>query len=271
MKFRLLLTSLFVFLTIALKAQTIKVFHENKIGGFVLYANNGELYPVSVALNLESSNLFFSGGGKRIFVVPPGGNRFKIGELSVIDGSSRYTFNYKFISTMGDVTITNYDKLFQYDLPFQKGQKFMLHQGYHGVFSHQNENALDFTMPEGTAVLAARDGVVVQIEKNNTESCPREECSKFNNYIVVMHPDGSFSRYAHIRYNGTPLELGNSVKKGDVIAYSGNVGWSSGPHLHFVCFLPGFGTANSLETQFRVEEGNKVVSLQPGNLYSREY
>ncbi|GAA4021216.1 hypothetical protein GCM10022409_01030 [Hymenobacter glaciei] len=126
-------------------------------------------------------------------------------------------------------------------------------------------------MPEGTEIVAAREGVVVQIEKNNTESCPREECSKFNNYIIIMHSDGSFARYAHIRYNGTSLSVGGTVKKGDIIAYSGNVGWSSGPHLHFVCFLPGFGKGNSLETKFRVDEGGNAVLLQPGNFYSKAY
>ncbi|MDQ2793288.1 MAG: M23 family metallopeptidase [Bacteroidota bacterium] len=271
MKLRLLFTLQFVFIATIIKAQIIKLYHETTTNGFAVYADNAAPYPTSVALNLELTNLYFSEGGKRIFVIPAASKRVKIGELKVADSFNRYTFNYKFISTMGDVTITNYDKQYQYDLPFQKGTKFKLHQGYNGEFSHQNENALDFTMPEGTEILAARDGVVVQIEKNNTEACPREECSKYNNYIVVMHADGTFARYAHIQHNGTLLSVGNPVKKGDVIASSGNVGWSSGPHLHFVCFLAGFGKSNSLETQFKVDDGSKVISLQPGNFYSRGY
>lgn len=271
MKIRLLLTLIGVSFCLLLQAQPTRLFHESKTNGAVLYANNSALYPVSIALNLELTNLYFSGGGQRIYVIPPGSTRFKIGELNVADAFSRYSFNYKFVSTMGDVTITNYDKLFQYDLPFQKGQGFMLRQGYNGRFTHQNENALDFTMPEGTEILAARDGTVVQIEINNTEACPREECSKFNNYVVVMHADGTFASYVHIRHNGTPLKLGNPVKKGDVIAYSGNVGWSGGPHLHFVCFSAQFGKTNSLETKFRIDDGSNSSLLQQGTVYFRGY
>ena len=271
MKTRFWLTLILIIVTTVAKAQTIKLFHEKKSNGYVLYANNNALYPISVALNLELTNLLFTEGGKRVFVVPPGSTKFKIGELNIMDSFGRNTFNYKFVSAMGDVTITAYDKLYQYDLPFQKDKKFVLHQGYNGAFSHQNENALDFTMPEGTAVLAAREGVVVQIVKNNTESCPREECSKFNNYIVVMHADGTFAKYVHIQYNGTELSEGSVVKKGDAIASSGNVGYSSGPHLHFMCFLPDFGKVNTLETKFRIDQGNNAVFLEPGTAYLRAY
>lgn len=271
MKFRLLLILQLLFASNLTKAQTIKLYHESKNNGVVLYANNSALYPVSLRLNLELANMYFTGGGEEALVVPAKSPKFKIGEITIARAFIPYSFNYKYVSAMGDVTITSYDSQFQYDLPFQKGKKFMLHQGYNGAFSHQNENALDFTMPEGTEILAARDGVVVQIEKSNTKSCPQEECGKFNNYIVIMHTDGTFAKYMHIQHDGALLGLGSPVKKGDVIAYSGNVGWSSGPHLHFVCVLPGFGKANSVETLFKINEGSKAIVLQPGNFYSREY
>ena len=51
-----------------------------------------------------------------------------------------------------------------FDLPFENGQKFKISQGYNGAFSHQNENALDFDMPIGTKILAAREDY--KISKN---------------------------------------------------------------------------------------------------------
>ncbi len=72
-------------------------------------------------------------------------------------------FSYKYKTALGDITIKKYDTSFAYDLPFQKGKLFRVYQGYNGVFSHQNEKAIDFTMPEGTEILAAREGMVVQI------------------------------------------------------------------------------------------------------------
>ena len=262
---------LFADISGVLEAQPLRVFHENKDQGYIVYASNSELFPFSISLDLDISNLDFSERDKRIFVIPPKSVRYKIGELTVADQRSRYRFSYKYISAMGDVTITRYDRSFQYDLPFPKGSSFKLFQGYNGTASHKNENALDFTMPEGTEVLAARDGIVVQIVVNNNQSCFEEECKKYNNYITIMHSDGTFAMYVHIKQNGTKLNIGDWVKKGDVIAYSGNVGYSKGPHLHFVCFLGGFGKANTLETRFRTDKGASASLLNEGSIYSRDY
>lgn len=262
---------LFAGITCVLEAQPVKVFYENKDQGYIVYASNGELFPFSISLDLDISNLDFSERDKKIFVIPAKSEKYKIGELTATDKKSRYKFSYKFISAMGDVTITKYDRSFQYDLPFPKGSNYKLFQGYNGTASHKNENALDFTMPEGTEVLAARDGIVVQIVINNNQSCFEEECKKYNNYITIMHPDGTFATYVHIKYNGTKLNIGDAVKKGDVIAYSGNVGYSKGPHLHFVCFLGGFGKMTTIETKFRTDKGANAILLNEGTVYLRDY
>jgi murein DD-endopeptidase MepM/ murein hydrolase activator NlpD len=86
-----------------------------------------------------------------------------------------------------------------------------------------------------------------------------------------MHPDGSFSSYAHIKTKSSRFKIGDNVKKGDVIALSGNVGYTSGPHLHFECFLAGFDGAKTIETKFRIDKGDKSVILKEGVTYQREY
>ncbi|RYE16735.1 MAG: M23 family metallopeptidase [Sphingobacteriaceae bacterium] len=257
-------------LTEILHGQDLKIFHENKPQGYIVFASNAEWYPVSVDLSLELMNMSFSEGSKTLFVIPARTDKFKIGELSA-QTNGAYRFNYKSRFTMGDVTLTDYDKSFAYDLPFGKGRSYQLFQGYHGSFSHQKENALDFTMPESTEVLAVRDGVVVQVVQNNTESCPSEECKKYNNYLTVMHSDGTFASYVHIKYNGARFQPGQHVKKGDVIAMSGNVGFTSGPHLHFVCFVGGFDGWKTLETKFKTGNGDTAIFLQEGSIYTRNY
>jgi murein DD-endopeptidase MepM/ murein hydrolase activator NlpD len=271
MKKTFLITLIALNIASAVKAQTVNIFYENKKQGHIIYAGNSEFYPVSISLNLELTNLVFSEGEATIFVIPPKSNKFKIGELTIMENGKRYNSSYTYKSAMGDVTISNYDKSFEYDLPFQKGKSFSVNQGYNGSFSHQNENAIDFTMPEGTEILAARDGIVVQVVQNNTESCAKETCKKYNNYITIMHPDGTFAYYAHIKYNGSKYKTGDAVKKGDIIAYSGNVGFTAGPHLHFSCFLPGFEKWKSIETKFRIDKADKVVALKEGNTYLRDY
>ena len=52
---------------------------------------------------------------------------------------------------------------------------------------------------------------------------------------------------------------------------SGNVGWSSGPHLHFASFLPAFDKWQTLETKFRINNGENVVLLMEGKEYKRDY
>lgn len=267
---------LFVFILyfgiiITSKCQGVKLFYEKWPLGYIIYAANSELYPISVSLELDILNLYFSGGERRVFVIPAKHEKFKIGELSVMQPNERTGFRYKYISTLGDVTVTNYERSFEYDLPFQKGKTYKVYQGYNGSFSHLNENAIDFIMPEGSDVLAARDGLVVRVVQNNTETCPQVECAKFNNYITIMHSDGTFANYGHIKYNGSIYKVGDNVKRGEVIAYSGNVGYSNGPHLHFVCYLGRFGKVNTLETLFRVDKGEKSVLLKENTEYTREY
>ncbi len=271
MKRILLVTLIGLSITCAVKAQTFKIFSENKNPGYVIYGSNMELYPISISLDLNITNLAFSEGEKKIFVIPPKVEKYKIGELNIKENGSKYKFSYTYRPAMGDVTITDYDRSFEYDLPFQKGKSYKVNQGYNGTFSHQNENAIDFTMPEGTEILAARDGIIVQVVQNNTESCAKEECKKYNNYITIMHADGTFAHYAHIKYNGSKYKPGDTVKKGELIAYSGSVGWAAGPHLHFVCFLAGFEKWNSIETKFKIDKADKVVTLQEGSTYLRDY
>lgn len=250
-------------------AQTIKIFSENKQGGAIIYATNTELYPISVQMNFDITNMLFSEEDKTVFVIPAKTEKFKIGELTAAP-AQKYKWSYKYKSALGDVTIEDIDDEYSYDLPFPKGKAYKLFRGYNGSLSHKAENALDFTMPEGSEIVAAREGIIVQLVQNNSESCPREECKKYNNYITVMHSDGTFSQYAHIKYNGATRKLGDAVKKGDVIAYSGNVGYSSGPHLHFVCFKAGFEKWQTLKTKFKIGNGESGM-LQEGETYTRSY
>lgn len=252
-------------------AQKPKFYFENKEDGVILYADNIEMYPVSILLTTNLTNMSFSEGMKNVFVLPLKSMKIKIGEFTIKQKGMKYNCSYQYKSEMGDVTIKDYDKNFEYDLPFQQGKTYQVFQGYNGSFSHKNENAIDFVMPIGTEILATREGVVVKIEQDNTESCIKEECKKYNNYITVMHSDGTFASYVHIKFKGAKVNVGDSVKKGDVIGYSGNVGWSSGPHLHFVCFKANFDNRVTLETKFRINKGNTSAILQEKISYTRDY
>ncbi|AXK48931.1 peptidase M23 [Aliarcobacter trophiarum LMG 25534] len=80
---------------------------------------------------------------------------------------------------------------------------------------------VDLKATIGTPVYATADGII------ETASFDR-----FNgNLVIIQHIYGFKSYYAHL--NKTMVKSGSFVKKGDLIAYSGNTGISSGPHLHY--------------------------------------
>ena len=81
---------------------------------------------------------------------------------------------------------------------------------------------IDYGCPQETPILAAADGWVQTVGY---------EPNGYGNYIVIMHGDGSGTVYAHLAK--VVCIQSQPVKKGDLIAYSGNTGNSSGPHLHF--------------------------------------
>ncbi|MCY0968745.1 M23 family metallopeptidase [Chryseobacterium wangxinyae] len=167
-----------------------------------------------------------------------------------------------------------YDRNYAYDLPYQKGQEFKILQGYYGDFSHHNTNAIDFEMAEGTEILAVREGIVVQVIQNNNKGCPSEECAKYGNYISILHSDKTRAEYWHLKYKGSVVQVGNKVKKGDLIGYSGNTGWTNGPHLHFVCYSPsymGMKKQETVKTLFKTGDGSRIEYLNEGKSYLKKY
>lgn len=269
---KLILSTLLCFTIFSLFAQPkIDFFSEKTDKSISIYATNKEYCPVSAIISFNVTNLLVSTGNQTTFVIPAKANRFLVTTLQKIDDYKSYKYSYKFKSNFGDVTLQTYDTLYEYDLPFTKGNSFKLHQGYNGSFSHQNENALDFTMPEGTEIAAARDGVVVSVVQNNTISCPNKSCIQYNNFVTIYQADGTFANYAHLKYKGSKVNVGDSVKQGDIIAFSGNTGFTSGPHLHFVCYLPDIEKRRSVETYFKINDGNDVYTLAENETYIKEY
>ncbi|WP_374012232.1 peptidoglycan DD-metalloendopeptidase family protein [Pseudoxanthomonas koreensis] len=126
---------------------------------------------------------------------------------------------------------------FEYRLPFDYAH-VRVDQGFGGSFSHndaQNRYAIDFAVPEGTPVLAAREGVVLQVESDFARAgLNRERYGGRANYVRILHPDGSMALYAHLQPEGVLVRPGQRVRQGQRIALSGNTGFSTAPHLHFV-------------------------------------
>lgn len=86
---------------------------------------------------------------------------------------------------------------------------------YHG--------AVDFGVSVGTPVYASADGIVVTSTWGGSDS--------YGYYVKIKHYNGYYTLYAHA--SSLVVKVGQEVKQGDLIMYSGNTGNSTGPHLHF--------------------------------------
>lgn len=81
---------------------------------------------------------------------------------------------------------------------------------------------LDFAVNTGTKVYASADGVI---------ETTRRSSKGYGNLLRIQHSFGFSSAYAHLKE--FKVKTGEFVKKGQLIAISGNTGLSSGPHLHY--------------------------------------
>ncbi|HEY4788810.1 MAG TPA: M23 family metallopeptidase [Bacteroidales bacterium] len=87
----------------------------------------------------------------------------------------------------------------------------------------QFHSGQDFAAPIGTEVYATGDGIVEKTESS--------QYSGYGNCIVIDHGFGYKTRYAHLsRFN---VKVGQKVKRGSLIGFVGNTGFSTGPHLHY--------------------------------------
>lgn len=177
-----------------------------------------------------------------------------------------------------EYSYTNYFKLgsmvavpddYVYSLPYAPGRAYRVTQGYNGSFSHKGSNryAIDWQMPEGTPVYAARGGLVVKVKDDSDTGGAGMQYDKFNNYVLIRHDDGTLGHYCHLKQGGVKVSPGQRVTTGQPIALSGNTGFSSGAHLHFCVFKTLNGRQReSLPVQFKDSTG-QAVELVEGRRY----
>jgi len=188
--------------------------------------------------------------------------------LSPIDEAREWHFSLTNAYTLGSSRAVHDDR-FVYSLPYAAGHAFLVSQADDGAFSHSGpeRHAIDWQMPEGTPVLAARGGVVVGTKDDSTTGGPDRRFENSANYILIQHSDGTIGNYAHLLKHGVRVSLGQTVVAGALIGLSGNTGFSSGPHLHFSVFKTKDGREReSIPIRFRTEN-EAAATLVSGKVY----
>ncbi|MBP6309382.1 MAG: M23 family metallopeptidase [Arenimonas sp.] len=152
---------------------------------------------------------------------------------------------------------------FMYQIPFSQYANWTISQGFHGASSHGNilnEYAVDFDIPFGTPVIAARTGIVMEVidafPDNGKQSKSKLEHA---NSIRILHEDGSMAVYGHLLQDSALVKPGQWLVSGTVLAQSGNSGFTNGSHLHFVVQI---NTGMQLASiPFQMKSNNGIMQL----------
>jgi murein DD-endopeptidase MepM/ murein hydrolase activator NlpD len=201
-----------------------------------------------------------------------GMQRIELFRLTPKDAGLGWSWTYTYYSTFGS-TAAKHDDRWIYSLPYSPGQAYRVSQAYNGEYSHfgADQFAIDWRMPIGTPVHAARGGVVAGVKDDSSVG---GDDSKFDwdaNYVLIQHSDGTLGQYVHLEKGGCRVKVGERVEVGDLLGLSGNTGHSTGPHLHFSVFKAKDGKhRQTIPIRYRTMESVAVV-LEEGHSYRAIY
>jgi hypothetical protein len=209
----------------------------NGSGGSRIVVHNLSAGPIEVGLSFsESQNIATTPSLPGRFVLDTPGEH-TVATTASIDRFQPASFRIEATAVPGDPR-GRPDPRILYRLPLPGGTRYAIGQGFGGSFSHnddQNFHAVDIGVDEGTPVVAARDGIVIQVERDFYESgSDKSRLAGRANYVRVMHEDDTMAVYAHLAYESVLVRPGDVVLAGQRIGSAGATGFATGPHLHFV-------------------------------------
>ena len=221
-----------------------------------LRARNLQEYPLTYTLQVNT-NSYRVDGRRTVTRTLPARASEPVMTLQPRDGRRKPSYTVNLEWTVGDLR-ANHDDDYLYAFPYERGRAYRILQGYGSRFSHRGreEFAIDFDMPEGTPVHAARGGVVARIVEKHDRGCWEDGCGRYANFIVVLHSDGTTGEYYHLQQDGAVVEVGDRVARGQRIGRSGNTGHTTMPHLHFAVYrATSWGNTQSIPVRFASADG----------------
>ena len=235
--------------------------------GVDLFVENNSYGDVTVILEVDMTNLTSSQTSPVTVTVSRHAKK-RVMRLIVDDPQKRWKYRSNFSVAYGALN-TKHDADYHYRLPFEPGKAYRVIQTFGGRVSHQGESeyAVDFAMPEGTQVCAARPGRVVATQSSSNTGGHEKKFRDEGNFIYIRHADRTLGVYVHLKKDGVLVDAGDYVRRGQLIGLSGNTGWSSRPHLHFGVYkLIGGEMGESFSFLFESKRG-----LVKGPLLGRAY
>lgn len=216
--------------------KLVKISTQKKDGVTEFYVENLQHAEVTISIEVELKNLSSTQPLPYTATIAPR-SKTNVFTLKQEDSSRDSSWSYTYYATWGSLQARHDDSV-TYFLPFAAGESYPVSQGFHGKYSHTGGDcySIDFKMPVGTPVHAARGGVVVGVKADSDKGGSDKKFEWDANYVLIKHEDGTFGHYVHLQKDGAKVKLGQQIQVGDLIGLSGNTGHSTGPHLHFAVF-----------------------------------
>lgn len=212
-------------------AQAVFIWDEVSDQNFTLWAQNYLPCPVHIKAEPDSLEQSFDR-----FI--PKGSKQKLAQIPIdsVESPAEFKGQIRYNLTIGNPDAIH-DSKYRYQLPYPQGKAHLLIQGNNSDFTHNmptSRYAFDFDMPENSLISAVRGGTVGLVNVDNKKGGNDENYLQQANKILICHDDDTVALYAHLRHNGALVNIGDQVYAGQIIGFSGNTGYSTTPHLHFV-------------------------------------
>jgi murein DD-endopeptidase MepM/ murein hydrolase activator NlpD len=253
-----------------LEKPEVKLFRRNTKNGVTLYAQNTYFAPVQIGFRITNARNVAAGTPREGLQVLPARGEALLVDVGSADSGTPLTFDYEYQFLPGDPQAQHAPDR-PYRLPYALASSFPVSQAYPDAVTHGDPSstyAVDFVMPVGTHVFAARGGTVIEVASDFYEAGVNAHVDGPRaNVVRVLHDDGTMSLYGHLNWNSIRVVPGQHVERGEYLADSGNTGFSTGPHLHFVVQRNRGGAIVSVPVEF-AGSGDAPITVRSGERYT---
>ncbi len=206
--------------------------------GKVITAFNNGCAPVSVVINIDSSMSHNTSANKTLpyYAVVPANTDNSLVQLSPLQSGTPISFRYSFQWTIGDYT-ARHNCMEHYRFPFDKKIRAYAQVNDGKDSSPYARYAVIFSVPKGTAVLAARKGTIVRSDPDGK--------------IDILHEDATIGTYSHLETIAGNMTVGKTVTTEDVIGIAGTAENNRDAYMQLTVWRPEprAGTSLLISTQ----------------------